>query len=115
MKKVLVSAAVAEVATGLALLIVPSLVGQLLLGEELAGVAISVARVAGIALVGLGIACWPGPPLAGMLTYSSAVALYLAYLGFAGGLTGVLLWPAVALHAVLSILLGRAWLATKAG
>jgi len=115
MKKVLVSAAVAEVATGLALLIVPSLVGQLLLGEELAGVAISVARVAGIALVGLGIACWPGPPLAGMLTYSSAVALYLAYLGFAGGLTGVLLWPAVALHAVLSILLGRAWLAKKAG
>ena len=40
MKKVLVFAAVAEVATGLALLIVPSLVGQLLLGEQLTGVAI---------------------------------------------------------------------------
>ena len=49
MKKVLVFAAVAEAATGLALLVVPSLVGQLLLGEELTGVAIPVARVAGIA------------------------------------------------------------------
>jgi hypothetical protein len=114
MKAVLIFAAVAEAATGLALLIVPSLVGQLLLGEELAGVAIPVARVAGIALIGLGIACWPGPPLVGMLTYGAGVALYLAYLGFAGGLTGVLLWPAVTLHTVLSILLGRAWLTTEA-
>jgi hypothetical protein len=114
MKKALIFAAVAEAATGLALMIVPSLVGQLLLGEELTGVAIPVARVAGIALIALGIACWPGPPLVGMLTYGTIVALYLAYLGFAGGLTGVLLWPAVALHVVLSILLGRAWLATEA-
>ena len=114
MKKVLIFAAVAEAATGLALLIVPSLVGQLLLGEELTGVAIPVARVAGIALIALGIACWPGPPLVGMLTYSAAVTLYLAYLGFAGGFAGVFLWPAVVLHAVLSVLLGRAWLATDA-
>jgi hypothetical protein len=70
MKRVLISAAIAEAVTGLALLIVPSLVGQLLLGEELTGVAIPVARVAGIALIALGIACWPGPPLVGMLTYS---------------------------------------------
>jgi hypothetical protein len=49
MNKVLIFAAVGEVATGLALLIVPSLVGQLLFGEELLGVALPVARVAGIA------------------------------------------------------------------
>ena len=114
MKKVLIVAAVAEAATGLAMLIVPSLVAQLLLGEQLTGVAIPVARVCGIGLIGLGIACWPGPPLVGMLTYSIVVTLYLAYLGFAGGLTGVFLWPAVSLHTVLSILLGRAWLATEA-
>ena len=112
-KRVLVFAAVAEVATGLALLIVPSLVGQLLLGEQLTGVAMPIARVAGIALIALGIACWPGPPLVGMLIYSAAVTLYLAYLGFAAGSSGVLLWPAVTLHAVLSVLLGRAWLATR--
>ena len=104
-KILLILTAAIEVGTGLALLIVPSLVGQLLLGEELSGIAEAVARVAGIALIGLGIACWPGPPLAGMLTYSTIVALYLAYLGFAAGLTGILLWPVVALHFVLSILI----------
>ena len=111
MKRVLNFAAVGEAATGLALLVVPSLVGQLLLGEDLTGIAVAVARVAGIALIGLGVACWPGPPLVGMLTYSALVALYLAYLGFAVGLTGILLWPAVALHAILSVFLGRLWLA----
>ncbi|MGE5203539.1 MAG: hypothetical protein ACM3O6_15890 [Acidobacteriota bacterium] len=62
MKNVLIVEAVGEVATGLALLIVPSLVGRLLLGEDLTGIAIPVARVAGIGLIALGIACWPGPP-----------------------------------------------------
>ena len=106
-QKVLVFAAVAEAVTGLALLVVPSLVGRLLLGEELAGVAIPVARVFGIALVALGFACWPGTPRVGMLAYSGAVALYLAWLGFAGGFAGPLLWPAVALHAILTALLIR--------
>ena len=105
MKRVLIFAAVGEAATGVALLIVPSLVGWLLLGEELTGIAIPVARVAGIALIALGVACWPGPPRVGMLTYSLAVTLYLAYLGFAGGLTGILLWPAVVLHLILTALL----------
>jgi len=109
MKGALIFAAVGEAATGLALLIVPSLVGRLLLGEELTGIAIPVARVAGIALIALGVACWPGTPRIGMLTYSAAVTLYLAYLGVAGGLSGILLWPAVVLHTVLSVLLAWAW------
>jgi hypothetical protein len=109
MKTVLMFAAIGEVATGLALLIVPSLVVHLLLGQDLDGVAVLVARVAGIALVGLGISLWPGPPLLGMLIYGSAVTLYLAYLGF-NGLSGLLLWPAVVLHAILSVILGRACL-----
>ena len=105
MKGALIFAAVGEIATGLALLIVPSLVGRLLLGEELTGVAIPVARVLGIALIALGVACWPGPPRVGMLTYSAAVTLYLGYIGFADGLNGILLWPAVVLHAILTALL----------
>ena len=113
MKKVLVLAAVSEAVTGLALLIVPSLVVQLLLGEELTGIAIPVARVAGIALIALGIACWPGTPLIGMLTYSAAVTLYLAYVGLTGGLTGILLWPAVVLHVILTALLTRASTSNK--
>jgi hypothetical protein len=108
MKNALVFAAVGEIVTGLALLVVPSLVGQLLLGVALAGIAVPVARVAGIALVALGVACWPGStPRLGMLVYGAAVTLYLAYLGLAG-VGGLLLWPAVVLHAVLTVLLVRA-------
>ena len=114
MKKVLILAAIAEATTGLALLFVPSFVGQLLFGEDLTGIGILAGRVAGIALIALGVACWPGPPVAGMLIYSAAVTFYLAYLGFADGLVGILLWPAVALHLVLAVLLGRAWLETEA-
>ena len=105
MRKALIVSAIGEAATGLALLVVPSLVGQLLFGEELAGVAVTLARVAGIALIALGVACWPGPALLGMLAYSAAVTVYLAYLGLAGGLAGSLLWPAVAAHAILTVLL----------
>jgi hypothetical protein len=106
MRTVLIFVALGEIATRLALVIAPSLVGQLLLGEALSGIAVPVARVAGIALIALGIACWPTrPPYVAMLTYSIGVALYLAYLGLWGGLRGLLLWPAVALHIVLSVLL----------
>ena len=103
----LVFAAVIEAATGVALLMVPSLVGLLLFGVELTGNAMTVARVTGIALIGLGVACWPGTPLVGMLTYSATVTLYLAYAGIVDGLTGLLLWPAVAVHAILTALLAR--------
>jgi hypothetical protein len=113
MKRVLVFAAISEAATGVALLIVPSLVGQLLLGAELTGVAVTVARVAGIALIALGIACWPGTPLLGMLIYGAAVTLYLAYVGLSGGSSGVLLWPAVVLHVILTTLLIHASMRDK--
>ena len=107
MKRPLAIAAAIEVATGIAMLTVPSWVGRLLLGEALVGVAATLSRVTGIALIALGIACGPGTPLTGMLTYSAAVTLYLAYFGFTSGSPGALLWPAVALHAVLTLLLAR--------
>jgi hypothetical protein len=110
MNKVLFLAAVSEAATGLALLIVPSLVGQLLLGTGLTGVSIPIARVAGIALIALGIACLPGLALAGMLTYSALATVYLAYIAIRGEWVGPLLWPAVAIHAILALLLARLWL-----
>jgi len=58
-----------------------------------------------MALIGLGVACWPGSALAGMLIYSASITLYLAFLGFDGGANGVLLWPAVILHLILTALL----------
>ncbi len=56
MKKLLPLTAVAEATTGLALLVVPAFVGRLLLGVELTGVSIPVARVAG----GRGACCPDG-------------------------------------------------------
>jgi len=44
----------------------------------------------------------------GMLTYSLLATLYLVYVGVKGEV-GILLWPAVAAHAGLSVLLVRAW------
>jgi hypothetical protein len=107
MKAVLVFVAIAEGATGLALLLLPEGVAQMLLGAELTGIAVTMARVAGIALVALAVACWPGTPLLAMLGYGAAITLYLAYLGFTGAANGVLLWPAVGLHLVLTVLLAR--------
>lgn len=106
MKNALTFAAIAEAATGSALLIAPSLVAHLLLGEQLTDAAIPVARVAGIAVIALAIGCWPGPPLVGMLIYSALVTLYLAYLGFAA-VSGILLWPAVGFHVILTALLAH--------
>ena len=107
MKKALILAAVGEATVGFALLLVPSVVGLLLLGDQLTGVAIPVARVAGIALISLGIACWPGPPVVAMVIYLAAVASYLTYLGVSGSSPGTLLWPAVAVHLVLTVLVAR--------
>ena len=116
MKNVLKLAAIGEAVTGLALLVVPSLVSSLLLGTELTGVSIPIARVTGIALVGLGVACWPNwTALCGMLTYGALVTLYLLYLGIRGEWVGPLLWPSVALHAVLALLLGRVWFKRQKG
>jgi hypothetical protein len=114
MKKVLTVAALVEVATGIALLIVPSLIGRLLFGEELTGIVIPVARVLGIALIALGVCCWPSSTaLCGMLTYSALVTLYLLFLAIRGEWVGPLLWPVVALHGILTVLLARAWFQSR--
>jgi hypothetical protein len=66
MKKVLIIAAIGEATTGLALLFVPSFVGRLLFSEELTGAGMVSARITGTALIALSVACWPGPPVAGL-------------------------------------------------
>jgi hypothetical protein len=106
-----------EAATGLLLLICPGPVVRLLIGADASGAVGVVARVAGVALVALGVACWPGRrgasvsprALPAMLTYSSVVTVYLAHLGLGREWAGPLLWPAALLHAVLTALLARCW------
>jgi hypothetical protein len=72
-----------------------------------------VQRVAGIALIALGITCWPygteARALCGTFTYSALVTLYLLYVAIRGEWVGPLLWPAVVLHALFTLLLARLW------
>ena len=114
--KLLAFAAVVELGTGLVLAVAPAFAVGLLLGSRLTSDGFPVCRVAGIALMALGLACWLGPKAGGgspafrgMLAYSALVALYLAHLGLFRQVRGRLLWPAVALHAVVALLLLWTW------
>ena len=113
-KKLLIVTALLETATGLALLLSPSLVAAVLLGASLdAPAALVVGRMAGAALLSLGGACWmarnDGPSralrglVAAMLLYNCAAVAVLANAGAGVRLVGVLMWPAVALHSALAV------------
>jgi hypothetical protein len=113
MKKLLALAAVVEAATGLALIAVPGIVVRLLLGAEISGASIPLGRVAGAALLALGVACWLARNdrqsrtarglVVAMLMYNIAATAVLAFAGIGLGLYGVVLWPAVALHAAMAV------------
>ena len=45
-----------------------------------------------------------------MLVSNALIALYLAYLGTVLHVEGLLLWPAMALHAIVALLLVWTWL-----
>lgn len=110
MKKILIFASLSEAMTGLALFIVPAVVGKLLLGEELIGVSIPIARIFGISLIALGVACWPNSTASkGMLTYSLLASIYLLSVALEREFVGEFLWPAIVLHVILTILF--LWLA----
>ena len=109
-------AAAVEAVTGLFLLVFPHLLAKLLLAAEVTGVSIVIGRVAGIALLSLGIGCWFGRrgatggwAFTAMLLYNVMVTLYLAFVGLGTEFVGVLLWPAVVVHIVLTTLLAYAW------
>jgi|SRR6185369_8846526 len=117
MNRLLALTAALEAVTGLALMIAPAVVVRLLMGEEVSGGGAAVARVAGIALLALGFACWPlrkasygstSAPLA-MLVYNSLITSYLIFLGIGSESVGILLWPVVIVHGVLTLLLIGAW------
>ena len=111
-KKLLAFASVVEIGTGVVVILVPALVVKLLLGFDVSGDGTLLARCFGVALVALSLACWPGRragdnpgPFLGMLIYNAAIALYLGWLGTFLHVGGLLLWPAVLLHAVVAALL----------
>ena len=108
MKLLLAITAVLEAATGLGLLVATPMVARLLLSATLdTPAAVTVARVAGAALLVLGAACWlarnSGRVLVvAMLFYNVAAVAILAHAAVGLALSGIGLWPAVGLHTALA-------------
>ncbi|UGY08203.1 hypothetical protein [Phyllobacterium pellucidum] len=104
--------AAAEGATGVALLLAPAMLVELLLGTGLDATAATVARVAGVALLALGIACWrasadaasdaAGGLVAAMLVYNFGVSAVLMLAAFRHGLFGIGLWPVAIAHIAIA-------------
>ena len=108
------ASAIVEISTGLAFLAAPILVVGLLLGSGLGPTGVAVARVLGIGLLSLGVAGWESPgqdirlaPRAGLCIYNVGAAVVLVIFGTYGGMSGILLWPAVALHALIGVMMLR--------
>jgi hypothetical protein len=119
-RKLLIVTVLVEMPIGLMLLLSPPPVAGLLLGASLdAPAALIVSRIAGAALLSLGVACWlardDGPSgalrglIAAMVLYNCAAVAVLAHAGAVVGLVGVLMWPAVALHAALAVWCIAVW------
>ncbi len=107
MKALLAVTAVIELGAGLALLACPSLAVELLLGSPLdAPAAVALGRVAGAALLALGVACWlargdePSRAAKGlvgaMVLYNLGVVVVLCSARIQWQAVGIALWPAVA-------------------
>ena len=113
MSRLLKLTAIVEVATGLALIAVPAIVVRLLLGAEISGASLPLGGVAGAALLALGVACWLARDdtqsrtarglVVAMLIYNIVATAVLAFAGISLGLRGVVLWPAVVLHAAMGV------------
>ncbi len=114
MKNLLTLTALIEGITGLTLVAAPSVVTWLLLGASLDGsVSLIVARLTGLALLALTVASWlarlDGETRAAtglvtaMVLYNVGATVLLAYAGLGLRFSGMLLWPAVLLHAVMSV------------
>jgi hypothetical protein len=108
--RLLIVTAIIETGTGIGLLVVPRFVLALLLGiSPAAAETVFVGRVAGAALLAIGVASWlsrgekQSGLLTGILAYDVVAAGLLAFAGSVLGMNGVLLWLAVAVHAALAV------------
>src|SRR5262245_26223610 len=116
-KVLLAIASGVELLTGLALILVPVVVVRALLGGEIAGAGIAIARICGLAMLALGIACWPMPQpaltsLRALLIYNLLITPYLAW-QLLRGVTAKGLAVALSAHAVLTVLLAVAYFSAE--
>jgi hypothetical protein len=112
-KRLLIVTSIIELPTGLGLISVPSIVVHLLLNAEISNATIPLGRVAGVALLTLGVASWLASYdeqscaarglVSAMVFYNIGTALILALAGIGSGFVGIALWPVVILHAVMAV------------
>ena len=113
-KALLLTVGIAELGTGAALLLLPAWVVGLLLGQALdSALAFVIARVAGSALIAIGLTCCLEAParlatvpvalLVGLLAYNVAVAAVLMHARFVEGLGGIALWPVAVAHLAFAV------------
>ncbi len=109
MNRFLALTAVIEAGAGLALIAAPDAVVRLQLGADIYGAAIPLGRVAGVAVLAFGVACWlargkeTSALVSAMLIYNCGVAVVNGTAGLASETIGILLWPAVVLHVAMGI------------
>jgi hypothetical protein len=114
MKRLLIVSAWLEAVTGVALMVWPAPPVLLLVGAALDTTGgLIIARVAGAALLSLGLACWLARDdgrsgaarglVAAMLFYNAAALAVLLYAGLGLKLSAIGLWPAALLHLALTV------------
>ena len=114
MRMPLALSAVLEVGAGLGMLLLPSPLAVMLLGSTLdTAVSMTVARVAGLALLSLGIGCWfarydpegraARGVLGAMVLYNVGACALLVFVGAGLRQTGVGWWPAVMVHGAMGV------------
>src|ERR1044072_9530109 len=113
MKLLLIVMAIIEAPAGIALLVMPAAAVSMLLGVPLDTPAgLVVGRIAGAALVALGLSCWGARQdehnraakgiVSAMLLYNITAVVVLALAGLGWRLFGFGLWPVVVLHALMA-------------
>jgi hypothetical protein len=114
MKNLLTVTAVIETGTGLALIAFPSMLATILLGSSLdVPAAITIARIAGVAIFALGTVCGlnrndsQDKAARGLVTalaiYNFGAAIVLIYAGLGLGLSCIGLWSVVIVHTLMCV------------
>jgi hypothetical protein len=98
-----------EIIVGAGLVLDLDLLTRLLFAAEPQGVGGPLGRVAGIALIALGVGGLRstdvgerGSGVLGLFVYNAVGAIFFAWVAVASVFRGVLLWPAVILHAAMA-------------
>ena len=115
-------AAAVEGAAGVIVIVDPAFFVRLLWATSIPPGDLALARIAGIALLALALACWPrrapgsrnDSAVTGLLAYNAPAAILFFYVAIRGEFVGWLLWPAVVFHAVVAVLLAGVLFGGKA-